>query len=118
VKRLFVLLMILVLPLRGWAGDVMGVQMAASGLPTSAVAAMPADCAMHSMHVLAGGDDTAAAHAAGTDACASCDLCLPMAELASLRFDVLAFGAHAAPPAHGVAFFSASPARALKPPIS
>ncbi len=119
-KRLFVLLMILLLPLRGWAGDAMGVQMAAGGLASQTVGAMPADCPMRSMHLQASTHesthDTSPAPA-GTDVCASCDLCLPMAELASPRFDVVAFGAHAAPPMGGVAFFSASPALALKPPI-
>ena len=116
-KRLLVLLMIVLLPLRGWAGDLMGVQMAASGLASQVASAMPADCPMKSMHVPASVDDASPAPSA-TEGCTSCDLCLPMAEPASLRFDAVAFVAHAAPPMGGVAFLSASPALAFKPPIS
>jgi hypothetical protein len=117
VKRLLVLLMILLMPLRGWAGDLMGVQMAVSGLASPAASAMPADCPMKSMHAPASVDDASPAPS-GTEGCTSCDLCLPMAKLSSLRFDAVAFGVHAAPPMGGVAFLSASPALALKPPIS
>ena len=106
--------MIVLLPLRGWAGDLMGVQMAASGLAASA---MPADCPMQAMHQPESADDASPAPASA-EGCTSCDLCLPMTELASLRFDVVTLVAHAAPPMRGVAFFSASPALALKPPIS
>jgi hypothetical protein len=114
-RRLFLLLMIVLLPLRGWAGDLMGVQMAIGGLASHSVGAMPADCPMRSMH--ASGHDTSPAPA-GTEGCTSCDLCLPMAQCASLRFDLVAFAALAAPPMGGVAFFSASAALAFKPPIS
>jgi hypothetical protein len=114
VKRLFILLLIVLLPLRGWAGDLMGVQMATSGL---AAGAMPADCAMKAMHAPAAADEESAGPA-NADGCTSCDLCLPMAELPSLRFDVFGFVAHAAPPTGGEAFFSASPRLALKPPNS
>ncbi|KQW38522.1 hypothetical protein [Rhizobacter sp. Root404] len=116
-KRLFVLLMIVLLPLRGWAGDLMGVQMAVGGLASQATSAMPVDCPMKSMHAPAIADDASPAPA-GTEGCTSCDLCLPMAEVASLRFDVVTLAVHAAPPMGGFAFFSASPALAFKPPIS
>jgi hypothetical protein len=114
VKRLFILVMILLLPLRGWAGDLMSVQMAMSGLAASA---MPADCPMKAMHSTATADDASTAPV-DAEGCTSCDLCLPMAELAPLGFDVVRLAAHAAPPIAGVAFFSATPALVLKPPIS
>lgn len=117
-NRLFLLLLIVVLPLRGWAGDLMSVQMAMNGLALQAAEiAMPADCPMQSMQAAASTDDTTQAPA-GVPDCTTCDLCLPIAELASARFDLAPFAARAAPPLRGVAFFSASPAHALKPPIS
>lgn len=114
VKRLFILLLIVLLPLRGLAGDLMGVQMATSGL---AAGAMPADCPMKAMHAPTAAHEESAG-LANADGCTSCDLCLPMAGLPSLRFDGFGFVAHAAPPMGGVVFFSASPVLALKPPIS
>ncbi len=108
--------MIFVLPLRGWAGDLMSVQMAMGGLAPQAAIAMPADCPMQSMHAAASPDDASQAPA-GTPDCSTCDLCLPIAELASPAFDAAPFAAHAAPPMRGVSFFSASPALAFKPPI-
>lgn len=116
-KRLFFLLLIVLLPLRGWAGDLMGVQMAASDLASQTVRAMPADCPMKSMHASASVDDASQAPA-GTEGCSSCDLCLPMAEPARLHFGVVAFATHAVPLLGGVDFFSASQALAFKPPIS
>lgn len=106
--------MIVLLPLRGWAGDHMSVQMTVGGLASQAVGAMPADCPMKSMHANVHNTSPATAD---TEGCASCDLCLPMAEVARLRFDVVTLAVHAAPPMGGAAFFSASPALAFKPPI-
>ena len=111
------MLMIVVLPLRGWAGDLMSVQMATSGLAPQVALAMPADCPMQSMHAAASTDD-ASQPPAGALECVTCDLCLPIAELASPCFDVAPFSAHAAPPMRGVAFSSVSTALAFKPPIS
>ncbi len=109
--------MIVVLPLRGWAGDSMSVQMATSGLSPEAAIAMPADCPMRSMHAAVNPDDASQAPAGEPD-CTTCDLCLPIAELASPAFDAAPFAAHGAPPMRGVAFFSVSTALAFKPPIS
>jgi hypothetical protein len=114
VKRLVILLIIALLPLRGWAGDLMSVQMAAGGLPAQ-VGAMPADCPMLSVQVDAGDVSQAPT---GPTGCASCDLCLPMAELASQQFGVITFAAHTAPAIDGVDFCSAATALAFKPPIS
>lgn len=106
--------MIALLPLRGWAGDLMSVQMAAGGFQAQVVA-MPADCPMLSMQVDAG---DVSQTPTGTAGCASCDLCLPMAELASLQFGVITFAARTAPSSDGVDFCSAASALAFKPPIS
>ena len=109
--------MIVLLPLRGWAGDLMGVQMAVGGLASQATSAMPVDCPMTLSQASASADDPSPTPAIA-QGCTSCDLCLPMAALENLRFDLVAFAAHAVPPTGGVAFFSALPTLAFKPPIS
>ncbi|HWH84515.1 MAG TPA: hypothetical protein VNU71_19980 [Burkholderiaceae bacterium] len=114
VSRLVIMFMIVLLPLRGWAGDLMSVQMATGGLASHAASGMPADCPMHATADAAQSSPAPA----GMDGCTSCDLCVPMAELSSTRFDVVAFATQAAPLTGGIAFVSAAPAPALKPPIS
>ena len=113
-NRLVIVLIMILLPLRGWAGDVMGVQSATSRLAAHATGAMPADCPMHAT---AAADPSSQAPTGG-DCCTSCDLCIPMASLTSPLLDVIAFTAHAAPPMHDVDFVSASSALTLRPPIS
>ena len=104
-RFLFLALMLVLLPLRGWAGNVMAINMVAGMATATATAAttaerhapadnaasqsaMPADCPMHTQALAAGasGDsrndltDEAAVHA-GADAsdqaafCTSCDTC-------------------------------------------
>ena len=115
--RLILIVMIVLLPLRSWAGDLMGVQMAMSasgGAPV--VSAMPADCPM-----LTTADAEADANkmpAGMLGCCTSCELCIPFAELISTKFDVVTFAAHAKPLTGLVDFKSAAPAPAFKPPIS
>jgi hypothetical protein len=116
-NRLLILLMIALLPLRGWAGDQMSLQMAFDGFPAQVVGVLPTDCPMKLIHASVSAEDKSNLPA-GNEGCTSCGLCLPIAELASLRFDVIAFVRHRAPPMDGVDFFSASLALALKPPIS
>ncbi|MBC7991869.1 MAG: hypothetical protein H7Z15_01320 [Rhizobacter sp.] len=106
VRRLFLLLLIVLLPLRAWAGDFMSVQMATSGSGVPAVHAMPPDCPMHSSA------DTAA------ESCESCELCIPFAEISAAVIDIVEPAAHSKPLMWGVDFISAPPAPALKPPIS
>lgn len=63
-------------------------------------------------------DDPASQVPSGMENCASCDLCIPIAELASARLDIVGFAAQALPLTGGANFVSASPAPTLKPPIS
>jgi hypothetical protein len=107
--------MIVLLPLRGWAGDLMSVQMATSGLAAGVAGAVPPHCPMHAQ---TGAAQATTPVAAATGNVTCCDLCVPMAELSSGRLEALSFAAHAKPLTGGVEFRSASPARAVEPPIS
>ena len=115
VHRLLIILLIALLPLRSWAGELMGVQMATgSAAAQLASAAMPADCPMLS----AADKDHAKPAQPGSECCASCELCTPMAELVSAMPEVVAFAAEAKLLMGRVDFQSAAPAPMLKPPIS
>jgi len=106
-QRLFLLVLIVLLPLRAWAGDFMSVQMATtSGSAAPAAHAMPPGCPMHATA------DTA------MENCGSCELCIPFAEMSTSQLVIVEIAAHATPLMGGVDFISAAPAPALKPPIS
>ena len=116
--------MIAVLPLRGWAGEIMSVEMAAGAVASHAgashaevphaVDAMPPDCPMHAQM----DTNTSSDSSAGMQGCMSCGLCIPMTEPAIPSVDTGSFGAYALPAAVGVRFASAVRALPLKPPIS
>jgi hypothetical protein len=98
-KRLFILIMVALLPLRGWAGDLMSVQMVMGAVAPHVASVMPADCPMRAQVA------ADASSPSGMDGCVCCDLCIPMAGLTWARLKV-------------VAFVSASPTPTLRPPIS
>lgn len=110
-RRILLLLVIALLPLRAWAGDIMATEMAA--LAGNPVAAMPC-------HDAAANDDMPLHDKAPTHAsvCAHCDVCHAVA--------FISFDAPALPHAPGltrsaparVDFHSAALARGLKPPIA
>jgi hypothetical protein len=114
-RRLFIIAMVVLLPLRAWAGDLMGVQMSTIGLAPHVSSAMEPGCVMH---VVAGAPkaDAEALPGAG-EACASCDLCIPMTEPERVEFESGGNAAHAKPVTGSAAFVSALPARTLEPPI-
>lgn len=108
--RLLLIVLMLVLPLRGWAGDLMAIGMAEQRLTTVAeAAAMPADCGM-AMHQ----DQTAST---GGECC-SCQLCLPLADLAWTAPDLRPTLAQRVPQAAAETFLSATAPPAQRPPIS
>ena len=123
--KLLMVIMIALLPLRGWAGNVMAVDMAGkqvaaaqiaavSGAEISSSAAMPADCPM--LTQAAGTDDPveAGAHCS----CDTCDLCLALASVKDTNLAAATFTPHTAPQAASAGFSSADRAHGLKPPIS
>jgi hypothetical protein len=126
--------LLLTLPLRGWAGDVMAIRMAthqgmttqqatlavaASPAPSANGAAEHADCMGH-VPVSEAGDDVAdAAPGAGhCNTCSFCQLCFSVAVLLpDLGRFVLQLPQQPAR-FQSPAFISADTARGLKPPIS
>lgn len=119
VSRLLIIFMIVLLPLRSWAGDLMSVQMATSGMTGALVSnEMPADCPMLAAASSSQSTDDSTQLPAGMGCCASCELCTPLAELADISVSIVTFAAHAKPLLAGVEFISAPVAPSFKPPIS
>ncbi|MGH6625614.1 MAG: hypothetical protein ACRECD_03550 [Burkholderiaceae bacterium] len=126
--------MIALLPLRGWVGDVMAMEMtsqqliaaktiasstqitgAQSQFNDASQAPMPADCPMLAMAAdQATGDALLASSSA---VCSSCDLCLAMAVTAAIQPPAPSFLPRAAPLIEGARFASADLLPSLKPPI-
>lgn len=112
--------MMVLLPLRGWAGDVMGVQMATNHAATqaqaqaapSAAALMPG-CPMHPQAATPDGSPSDP-HTAN---CTACDLCTPMAELPSAAHPLVVHGTDTQPRMLTASFVSAALAPTVKPPI-
>jgi hypothetical protein len=138
VRRLFLIALIALLPLRGWAGDLMAVSMAAKPAMSQGTDAMAEDCPLHAQaapaasrvgaaapapaHADAHADTHADAHpdarVTGSQSCCSCDLCLPMAETAVERLHIAPRARHTEPSFVGVSIVSVPAARPLEPPIS
>lgn len=119
VRHVLLYLLILILPIRGWAAEVMAVQMAQSELPAAVAMAsgMPADCPMLVGLDATGDDqpDSQNQHAV----CPSCQLCMGMTAVALPAPTTLAQLAPAGLVAHCAADFqSAELVRQQKPPIS
>jgi len=115
-RFLFITLMLVLLPLRGWAGNIMAVDMAAAAamqaqmVNVSHQTATPLDCAMHSQP---SADDAATL----CGSCDTCELCLAVANLTSATWPVSQLTRHASPLAYDAGYSSASRALNLKPPI-
>jgi hypothetical protein len=114
-------MMVLLLPLRGWAGDVMTVHMALKGPAAAlhhAMRAMPPGCPMHAQaHAqTASAGESQELASGGMEQCAACQLCIPLASLRDTRINVHSPAVHAAPPMLGAGFVSAALAQAEKPP--
>jgi hypothetical protein len=116
--------MLVLLPLRGWAGTSMTIDMALQQVAAAAQSApslddMPPDCPM----LTGAADSTANAPSKeGTNpscsGCDTCELCLAMAAFAAPAFQATAFSPNAAPAAVPQGFLSADDSSRLKPPIS
>lgn len=112
--RVLILIMIVLLPLRGWASDFMGIEMAVSGSASTASIVMPPGCPMH-VHAAQGHSDQNA-HGEMKN-CVSCGLCIPLADLASGQLNAVTFSKHAQPRIDVADFVSASLPPTSKPPI-
>ena len=115
-RFLLISLMLVLLPLRGWAGDVMAVNMASSTAAQAKMvsmtkqASMPADCAMHAQPQ----DAVAAAYCINCD---TCELCLVVANLTFNAWTGIQQLRHLAPLAIDASFTNAARVINLKPPI-
>lgn len=110
--RVFILLLMMVLlPARGWTGNAVATH--AAGTPVAAVAAaaqaMPADCPMSKVDAAVTMD-----HAS----CASCALCLPLLSAAPVTLLAHKELPLFCGPRATESFASADPAPGFKPPIS
>lgn len=102
-----VILMVVLLPLRSWAG----------GLVSDAVQITQSGCPFHAQ-----ADEVATAQdkqaPAGIDQCTACQLCVAFAAAPDPRIAVLTDAGHAKPLMGRIDFVSAPRAQAFKPPIS
>ena len=134
-RFLLIALMVALLPLRGWAGHVMAVDMAAQQIAVahaeqrssmkasgSKSAAMPADCLMFGKaspgNMASLGTDTPVTSGLQCNSCDTCELCLALASFAHAEWPSGKVGMHSAPVAFGIGFSSADRASSFKPPIS
>lgn len=113
--RVFVLVLaILLLPLRGWLGDGMGMAMAIEATQTATAA--------HAGHDMAGmshdGDDAPHASPNCQSTCSDCQLCHSVAMALWPELTAVVASPRLAPAFVPAAFASAEPAPGLKPPIS
>ncbi len=141
-RHWLLVLMIALLPLRGWAAATMAGQMPAAhaaaamqaetahaGAPShqgagshKAAALMP-DCPEHAAAsaepVMAAGANADTTQASGDcHSCTSCQICHTVAATVNAALPALTFSPHALPAEGGASFASAQPAQGLKPPIS
>jgi hypothetical protein len=115
VSRFFILLLIVLLPLRGWSSDFMGTQMAAGQ------GAMSSDCPMMAgemVEMQGAHSDTTRTDGDVQRSCQSCQLCMPLIAQESLTVDSFVVKPQAPQAHHLSRFVSAELERHVKPPIS
>jgi hypothetical protein len=125
-RVLLLALMIALLPVRGWVGNAMAVDMATQQVamtqqtapdaePSTEASAMPEDCPMFAQ---ANEAETPVADGAHCNSCNTCELCLALASFTWPGLQPAGFTLHAEPLAGGNDFTSAERASGFKPPIS
>lgn len=124
-RHLLLALLIAVLPVRGWVGHAMAVDMAsqqailAQAAATGAPATMPEDCPMHAQMADTGAEQAPASQAGMLcQGCDTCQLCLAMASFTGAVVQAASWLPHAAPADGGSRFNSADQPSGIKPPIS
>jgi len=126
-RTLFLALMIALLPLRGWVGDVMAMERLGQSLPTAPAAAAHGECQEAQAHH---GHDAAqedmsqpAGHASGhaqadCSGCTVCQICHSVVLASAPVPASTAVLPTALPPSHARLYTSAEPVPGFKPPIS
>ena len=136
-RTLLLAFMIALLPIRGWLGDAMAVEMVRHSLPAATVVAQEAspasmaaqahcheamEAADSGMATMAHHDD-GSSNDHGTDhqgcgTCIACQVCHTVALGGTPLIDIVHGAPQAPPAAHATRFASAEPVPGLKPPIS
>jgi hypothetical protein len=136
-RTLLLALMIALLPIRGWLGDAMAVEMVRHTLPAASLLAQEASTASaaadahchEAMEASDGGMATMAHHDEGSSSdhgtdhqgcgtCTVCQVCHTVALGGTPLIDIVHGAPQAPPAAHAARFASAEPVLGLKPPIS
>lgn len=115
----FVVLLMVLLPLRGWAGDAMAVSMATDRAPAAALVAA-ADChgAADHTHDQHGSQDSHQGHEGHGTAHLLCDVCNGPALTPAAMLAVGDARPHSLHIPSRVAFASEAPRRGVRPPIA
>ena len=127
-RYLLITLMIVLLPLRGWAGNAMAVDMAAQQMLLAQVtiansaamvaeSSMPADCPML-VQAVADKPEQASPASVHCHSCDTCELCLALAASTLTAWPADMMNPPDAPLLVSNAFQSANTAAGFKPPIS
>ncbi|HEX7891176.1 MAG TPA: DUF2946 family protein [Ramlibacter sp.] len=125
-RRWLLLFLVLLLPLRGLVGEAMAGQMLAQSAQEAQAPqqghAAAHDCdqhgAAHADEAVAAAQDEAAGAHGDCPTCAACQVCSSFAVIPSAVAPASTRLSQAPPPAVTVAFHSAEPAHAFKPPRS
>lgn len=116
--RLLLILLVMLIPLRGWSAERMAVQMTSSQVSmtaTVAMEAMPADCPM--MAQPASEAEKSPVQSKSHVGCQTCQLCMSLAAQSVPFPYLLTYERHAPPVSAASHFLSADLARQVKPPI-
>lgn len=118
-RYLLIALMIVLLPLRGWAGNAMTIDMATQQVSqaTASTAAMPADCPMQ-VQALAANVTQKNSVSGHCHSCDTCQLCLALAASTHMAWPAEPMNRPSAPLLGSNAFRSANTTAGYKPPIS
>jgi hypothetical protein len=120
VSRLFIILLIALLPLRGWSAERMAVHMAVSESATSAMSAehgtQHEDCAM--MMAVDSSDTSSTDHGGKTErSCQTCQLCMTLAAHEIPAVQAIGPAPHSVAIPRADRYTSAELTLAVKPPI-
>lgn len=118
-RRIFLILLIALLPIRMWAAEGMSVRMAEQGMMGTSMAMdamdeMPADCPMRAS---AGQEAPSDGTKGAATACLTCQLCAALAALAGFQAAAVSSPSFMSP-SIASSFDSADPLHEIKPPIS
>ena len=118
---LLLAVMVVLLPLRGWAGTTMAVGMVvqqAAAAQAGPMAGMPDDCPMRLGATSTPSNAPGDTNSPPCSGCDTCELCLAIASFTTPQFHAKPLRHSTVPAAVPHGFVSADRARGLKPPIS